>query len=151
MNILTKDCSDCIDPAPVAETPACATRRRRVNGARPMQELASEFGLSERQLYRLRNRKTDTAPEQNAASCSFRVSARLLSELGHGDLLATEVQAYLAAFIIEFVVTLGEHAREASAPLDPRWAKGNARNAIDQLRAASLRRQEKLQAIMENE
>jgi hypothetical protein len=151
MNMLTKDCSDSPDTAPVAESQAHAPRRKRVQGARPMQELASEFGLSERQLYRLRRRKIDAEPEHNAMSCSFRISARLLSELGHGDLLATEVQAYLAVFIAEFVVTLGEHARDASAPLDPRWAKGNARNAIDQLRAASLRRQEKLRMIMENE
>lgn len=116
-----------------------------------MQELANEFGLSERQLYRLRGRKPDAGVEQKAMRCSIRISARLLSELGHGDLLATEVQAYLAIFIAEFVATLGEHAREAYAPLDPRWAKGNARNAIEQLREASLRRQEKLRLIMENE
>ena len=54
-------------------------------------------------------------------------------------------------FIAEFVINLGEHAREAATPLDPRWAKGNAQNAIEQLRAATRRRQERLQMILEGE
>lgn len=151
MKTLTESSGNCFETALDVAIPAHGARRKRPRDTKPIQELASEFGLSARQLYRLRGRKPPSEAGEGATACSFRASARLLSELGHGDLLATEVQAYLAAFIAEFVINLGEHAREAGTPLDPRWAKGNAQNAIDQLRAATRRRQERLQMILENE
>jgi hypothetical protein len=151
MKSSTQSTGNCFDAALDVKIPAHGARRKRAGETKPIQEIASEFGLSARQLYRLRGRKPEAGARDGVTACSFRVSARLLSEIGHGDLLATDVQTYLAMFIAEFVINLGEHAREAATPLDPRWAKGNARNAIEQLRAATRRREERLQMIMDNE
>jgi hypothetical protein len=105
----------------------------------PNRKRAAEFGLSERQLYRLQTCKpaSDLHPTDVTG---VRLSAKLLNALGHGDLVATDAQAFLHIFIVELVNGIKEQLMNANEPIDPQWAKANAQTALNQLCAAAKRR-----------
>ena len=117
-------------------------RIARDRSEKPTSAVATTIGLSERQIYRLR-KKHNTARAQNGdAAGGCRLSAKLLSALGYGELLVTDVPEFLEVFLKEFLRQLDEHVRGDGAPIDARWAKPNAAHAVDQLRTAAKRRQD---------
>lgn len=117
-------------------------RIARDRSEKPTSAVATTIGLSERQIYRLRKKRGSAAAETGDGPGGCRLSAKLLSALGHGELLATDVPEFLEVFLKEFLRQLDEHVKGDGAPIDARWAKPNATHAVEQLRVAAKRRQD---------
>jgi hypothetical protein len=117
-------------------------RIARDRSEKPTSAVATTIGLSERQIYRLRKKQDSAAARAGDGPGGCRLSAKLLSALGYGELLATDVPEFLEVFLKEFLRQLDEHVRADAAPIDARWAKPNAAHAVDQLRIAAKRRQD---------
>lgn len=134
---------------PQSSQPGCNTpgyvseRKTRVGRDRPEKPtsaVATTIGMSERQIYRLRKRQGSDEAQTGDDTGGCRVSAKLLSALGYGELLSTDVPEFLEVFLREFLRQIDEHVRADAAPIDSRWAKPNASHAVDQLRIAAKRR-----------
>lgn len=116
---------------------------------KPNHLIAQEAGISERHLYRLRKKPTGEHDKLPLNSCSGRVAAQLLTNLGHCELLGTPAHKYLDSFIAEFVSLLSTHVQADEIDIDIRWAKCNARQVVESVQAAAQRRREKIEQLID--
>ncbi len=99
-------------------------------------ELANEAGISLRTFYRMRKDTSRCRAQKSAA----RLTAQILAELGHPELLGTDAHHYFEDFLAEFAVRMAVLHEEAPHAIDVRLARHNARMVVDALQRWQARR-----------
>jgi hypothetical protein len=99
-------------------------------------ELASEAGVSLRTFYRMRKDSNRCRSQKPAA----RLTAQILAELGHPELLGTDAHHYFEDFLAEFAKRMAALHDESPQAIEVRLARHNARMVVDALQRWQARR-----------